>query len=88
MLTQSSRSDSQAEMGAEQCIRVGSRLLILCLLDFFSGIIVRHEAAKQKLIQEVGEVGNIMYEQLLQFTLTFTHSDLKDYLRIKRFRIR
>jgi hypothetical protein len=53
-------SGSHIEFGAQQCRVIGS-CLIHVLKGFFIGILVRDEAAREKLREQVGDIGLIMW---------------------------
>lgn len=59
LLTEDSRSGSHIEFGAQQC-RVVGLILDLCAEKLSIGILVRDDVARQKLREQVGDIGLIM----------------------------
>ena len=58
-LTELFRSGSHIEFGAEQC-KVTHSMTDLCAEKFLIGILVRNEGAREKLREQIGDVGIIM----------------------------
>jgi len=58
-LTELFRSGSHIEFGAEQCKATHS-MTDLCTEKFHIGILVRNEGAREKLREQIGDVGIIM----------------------------
>ena len=58
-LTELFRSGSHIEFGAQQC-KVAHSIIDLCTEKFHIGILVRDEGAREKLREQIGDIGIIM----------------------------
>jgi hypothetical protein len=59
-LTEDSRSGSHIEFGAQQCRVISSMFDSRTENLFYIGILVRDDAAREKLREQVGDIGLIM----------------------------